>query len=424
MVLSNKQKESLHQAILEHMRTEGFTKSLATFQEEASVEPDPKAVGVLEKKWTTVLRLQKRVMELEQYVKQLEEERDQGGRGAAKKQTGEYIPRPPCKYTLTGHRNNINAVRFHPVFNLLASASEDATIKVWDSETGAFETTLKGHTLSVQDIAFDQTGKYLASCSADLSVKLWDFQSYKCMKTFQGHDHNVSSVIFTPSGDHLISASRDKTVKVWEIQTGYCIKTLSGHEEWVKRVIINDEGTLLATCSYDQTIRLWNFAKAECTTVLRGHSHVVECIAFSPPTTPPLTQENEQNERQTGGATGATRGVGASHGRTRRPSRSKATSGSGVYIASGSRDKSIKIWETATGQEVMTLTGHDNWVRGLVFHPNGKFLLSVSDDKSICVWDLQQRRCIKTIYDAHPHFVACLDWNRKYPLLATGHSHS
>ncbi len=52
-------------------------------------------------------------------------------------------------------------MRFHPVFSIIASASEDATIKLWDYETGEFERTLKGHTLSVQDIAFDHTGKLL-----------------------------------------------------------------------------------------------------------------------------------------------------------------------------------------------------------------------------------------------------------------------
>jgi hypothetical protein len=54
------------------------------------------------------------IMELESKVTQLQEEVDKGGGGAAKKQNGENIPRPPCKYTLSGHRNNINSVRYAP----------------------------------------------------------------------------------------------------------------------------------------------------------------------------------------------------------------------------------------------------------------------------------------------------------------------
>jgi platelet-activating factor acetylhydrolase IB subunit alpha len=56
--------------------------------------------------------------------------------------------------------------------------------------------------------------------------------------------------------------------------------------------------------------------------------------------------------------------------------------------------------------------GHDNWIRGIVFHPSGKFLLSASDDKTIRVWELSTGRCLKTV-EAHGHFVQCLSWGRK-----------
>src|SRR6185369_13634370 len=73
----------------------------------------------------------------------------------------DWVPRAPEKYSLTGHRNPVTRVTFHPVFSVLASASEDTTIKIWDYETGEFERTLKGHTKAVQDIAFDPKGNYL-----------------------------------------------------------------------------------------------------------------------------------------------------------------------------------------------------------------------------------------------------------------------
>lgn len=137
-------------------------------------------------------------------------------------------------FTISGHRAPVTRVIFHPVFSLMVSASEDATLKVWDFETGEYERTLKGHTDSIQDIAFDATGKLLVSCSADMSIKLWDFQqSYDCIRTMLGHDHNVSSVSFMPAGDFVISSSRDKTIKMWEVSTGYCVKTYTGHRDWV-----------------------------------------------------------------------------------------------------------------------------------------------------------------------------------------------
>lgn len=65
-------------------------------------------------------------------------------------------------------------------------------------------------------------------------------------------------------------------------------------------------------------------------------------------------------------------------------------------------------------------SGHDNWVRGLVWHPNGKFLLSVGDDKSLAVWDLASGRLVKRISEAHPHFVTTIASSDRHPVIATG----
>jgi len=85
-------------------------------------------------------------------------------------------------------------------------------------------------------------------------------------------------------------------------------------------------------------------------------------------------------------------------------------SSSAEFVATGSRDKTIKIWD-GRGTLIKTLADHDNWVRGLAFHPGGKYLLSVSDDKTIRCWDLAQGgKCVKTVSDAHEHFVSCIRW--------------
>jgi len=393
MVLTTKQKEELNKAILDYLKTNGYDASGEVFQKETAVEPlDPKKSGLLDKKWTSVIRLQKKVMDLETKITQMQEEIQSKPRVKAI----DNLPRPPEAHTLSGHRDNITCVKFHPVFSLLVSASHGATIKVWDFESGEFERTLKGHTNAVQSLDFDHTGNVLVSCSADLTIKLWDFQTYDCMKTLHGHDHNISCVIFLPSGDQFASASRDKTIKIWETTTGYCQKTLVGHDEWVRAIACTDDGTRLASCSHDKTVRIWDIAKGECVQVMREHTHYMECLAFSPSTLSTLDTPSGKQYKATTEKT------------------------QGAFLASGSRDKTIKIWETATGVCCLTLNGHDNWVRGLVFHPNGKYLISVADDKSIKVWDLQQGRAIKTINDAHTHFVSCVDYNVNNPHLATG----
>ncbi|KRX23941.1 Lissencephaly-1 -like protein A [Trichinella nelsoni] len=354
---------------------------------------DKKFSGLLEKKWVSVIRLQKKVIDLEAKLSETEKEYILGAPTRDKRSPTEWIPRPPEKYTLSGHRASVVRVVFHPVFSLIATCSEDATIKIWDFETGDFEKTLKGHTDCVQDIAFDHTGKLLASCSADMSVKLWDFQTYDCIRTLNGHDHNVSSVAFLPSGDFLVSASRDKTIKLWELSTGYCVKTFTGHREWVRMVRVSPDGSLLASCGNDQTVRVWAVATKECKAELRDHDHVVECVCWANDSVIPHINEGTAN-----GAAALQR--------------------QGPFLASGSRDKTIKVWDVSIGVCLFTLSDHDNWIRCLRFHPRGKYLLSVSDDKTMRIWSIAGRRCQKTI-EAHNHFVTSLD-RRQYCRMVVG----
>ena len=88
------------------------------------------------------------------------------------------------------------------------------------------------------------------------------------------------------------------------------------------------------------------------------------------------------------------------------------------FIATGARDKKIRIFDCKSGRLVLTLTGHDNWITDIMFHPCGKYLISTADDKSIRIWDLQIGRCYRKIYNAHDHFISCFDMKGK--LAATG----
>ena len=106
----------------------------------------------MEKKWTSVIRLQKRSMELEQEVSSLKEELESASAGGRRKKEGEggpsslALPRPPQKHVLKRHRGAVTCVAAHPVYSQTASGSEDASVKLWDYESGEYEKTLKGHT--------------------------------------------------------------------------------------------------------------------------------------------------------------------------------------------------------------------------------------------------------------------------------------
>lgn len=350
---------------------------------------------------------------------QYESERSSsGGRGGASGEEGNTLPRPPAKFVLKGHRDNVTSVRFHPSHELVCSASEDATIRVWDYEQGRVERTLKGHTGAVRDLAFDAKGTMLVSCSNDLTIKLWDFTStYTCTKTLHGHDHTISSVRFTPAGDQIVSCSRDNSIKVWETATGYCKQTLLGHTKWIRRVDISADGTLILSGSMDQSARIWDLRNGKCISTYEEHDNAIETVAFVPANSAHTVSRGIALKLASPTAPTPSNDSSDANNHSDEKSTNENTN---KYAASAGRDKLIKIFEISSNQTVMTLSGHDNWVRDIYFHPDGKHLISVSDDRAIKIWDLKEQRCIKTIADAHEHFIQCLDFSVRNPHLATG----
>jgi platelet-activating factor acetylhydrolase IB subunit alpha len=323
-----------------------------------------------------------------------------------------WLPREPARHVLQSHRDPVTCLAFHPIFTSLASGSEDQTIKIWDWELGELERTIKGHTRAVLDVDFGgpRGGTLLASCSSDLTIKLWDpSDEYKNIRTLPGHDHSISAVRFIPSGaagapssgNLLVSASRDHTLRIWDVSTGYCVKTLRGHSDWVRCVSPSIDGRFLFSAGQDKTARLWDMSAPDPETklMLLGHEHYIECCAIAPPASYPH--------------------LASLAGLKKAPPASQTAE----YMATGARDKTIKIWDSR-GTCLKTLVGHDNWVRALVFHPGGKYLLSVADDKTLRCWDLSQEgKCVKTLGDAHDHFVSCLRWAPgviKEPVQANG----
>ena len=143
-MLSQRQKDELNKAIADYLLTNNYKESYESFLKDTSLPADAladkKYAGSLEKKWTTVVRLQNKIIELE---KQLESKNQEtvgmnGFGGGEKRSPTEWIPRPPERFSLTGHRATVTQVKFHPVYSVIASCSEDASIKLWDYESGNY----------------------------------------------------------------------------------------------------------------------------------------------------------------------------------------------------------------------------------------------------------------------------------------------
>ncbi|MEK7990761.1 MAG: WD40 repeat domain-containing protein [Thiotrichaceae bacterium] len=166
---------------------------------------------------------------------------------------------PSLLYSLEAHQNWTKAVSFAQHDSLmLASASEDNTIRLWQVGSGQQPDVTFEAKSGVNSIAFSPDGKLLASGSNDTLIRLWNVETGQEHNTLQGHEYTVFSVAFSPDGQVLASGSVDKTVRLWDVQTGRELFTLRGHDGWVFSVAFSPDGRYLASGSRDKTVKLWD----------------------------------------------------------------------------------------------------------------------------------------------------------------------
>jgi len=117
---------------------------------------------------------------------------------------------------LTGHQQLVNQVNFSPDGRLLASASFDKSVKLWDGKTGKFLKSLRGHVGAVYQVTWSHDSRLLLSGSKDSTLKVWDISSGKLLFDLPGHADEVYSVDWSPDGECVASGGKDKNLKLWK----------------------------------------------------------------------------------------------------------------------------------------------------------------------------------------------------------------
>ena len=276
-------------------------------------------------------------------------------------------------------------IAYSPKGDRLAVAS---AIGIWihDADTGAVLDLLTTPT-SISTVVFSPAGNTIATGSWDDDlVRLWDVPTGQIIATLTGHTYGTYSVAFSSDGAMLTSGGGDLAVRLWDIATGQLKTTFIGHSGHINGVTFSPDGSILAGGTDDE-VWLWDVATAQSIAIL-AHNEGVRNVAFSPDgtTLASTSWANDNAVKLWDTATWQPRITLTGH---YSPVSSIAFSPDSRTLATGGtwRDSTVRVWEVDTGQLIVTLGGHGDYIHSMAFDPDSATLASASWDNTVWLRD-------------------------------------
>jgi WD40 repeat protein len=290
--------------------------------------------------------------------------------------------------TLTAHTGAVKAVAFSPQeHDLLATASRDKTVRVWDLETGEALMTLVGHTAGVQALAFSDDGRYLFTGARDLTVRIWDVEARNphALAVLSGPGNLILALAVSPDANWIVAGTGNRSLYVWDRGQVIAqrVSTLSGHRERVRGVAYSPDGEHLASADHLGHVRIWNAALGR--------------------TVRSFSMEDA----------GTIWNIAYSH--------------DGRYLVTCTEDDRAHVWDTETGDLVTSLEGHGGDVEDAAFSPDDRYLLTGADDHRGLLWDTTEWRSVAELTvpgNPYPGYIWSVAYGPQGRWAATGYASS
>jgi WD40 repeat protein len=335
--------------------------------------------------------------------------------------------------TLGGHASYVYGIRFSPDGKNIASTSTDGTVCLWDIGEGIRKYCKGGFTNYIYTVAVSEDMSYLAFGDESGKIQLLELSTGAVYPPLRGHKGSVRDLAFLPTSDQLISASSDGTIRQWMLPGGSLIRTLKGHEGVVNSIDLSGDGAWIVSGSGDGTIRLWNTNDGSQFRMIESLGMPVNDVVFSADNSSVLSGGDDRLAR----LWDVNSGEQILRFRGQRVAIKQVLfSQNDAQVLTADVDDLIRVWETTSqswkasivfggdkfdhmalspdntllavavfdqfrfrtiieiyrmqDQALLTsLTGHTMPVSQLQFSPDGRWLISASEDGTIRFWGVQ-----------------------------------
>ena len=254
----------------------------------------------------------------------------------------------------------------------------------------------EGHTQAVMSVSFSPDGKTIASASLDNTIKLWNLDG-KCIQTLLKHEDVVSHVRFSGDGKTLISASKDNTVKIWQRQFDGSFKLLKSipDKEGISAVSLSDDGQIIATASRNNTytLNLWQ-KNGKLLVSLPGHTDQIRDLSFSPDNQIIATDSVDRTIKLW--SVKKRKLLQTIQNDSMRLDRFGVRFVDNTTIAATNSDRTIKLWNV-NGRQIKSLPGHTDQVLYLDVSRDGKYIASASKDGTVKIWSPKSDKSLQTL---------------------------
>ncbi|CAI5760622.1 unnamed protein product [Candida verbasci] len=313
------------------------------------------------------------------------------------------------RYTIK-ENESITSIRISPDGKTFA-ISLGTKIKIFNIETQELITELIGNTKGINDIQFSPlNSNIIASCSNDLTIRLWSIRDSKCIKILKKHTYHITTIKFVSKGNLLISGSADETITIWDITSGRIITTLAAHSDPVSSITLTPDNSIIISGAYDGLMRLFDLETSQCLkTLTTSTSHGTATASTSDVINFPISNVESSPNGQyilSSSLDGLIRlwkyldnkviktyqGVeGRSISKKFNCETKFIIKTESPLIVSGSENDGIIIWDINTKKIVYNYNNDDGPVLTLDIYNDGELLISATKNGIINLYDLNNK---------------------------------